>query len=152
MTKHSTTEKVAELIKRGLKDDIIDMVNLGKSKVPDINNYSTIIIGGSIHMGVIQKKVKNFCVTNSSILLSKKIGLFMCYMETEKGNEEFEQNFPEDLRNHAVATGLLGGEFLFEKMNFFEKLIVKKIANINQSISKLKAENITSFINDLNAE
>jgi len=151
MTKHSTTEKVAEMIKRGLEDEKIDLVNLGKSKVSKIDGYDTIIIGGSIHMGLIQKKIKSFCTTNKDILLSKKLGLFMCYMETDKGKEEFEQNFPVEIRNHAIARGLLGGEFIFEKMNFFEKLVVKKFANVNKSISKLKAEKITEFINNINA-
>lgn len=150
MSRHSTTEKVAELIKRGLADEDVDMVNLGNTKPSSLDKYDTIIIGGSIHMGIIQKKISRFCSSNLSLLLSKNIGLFMCYMETEKGNEEFEQNFPERLRSHARANGLLGGEFLLEKMNFFEKMIVKKIANINKSISKLKMEKINEFIVDMN--
>lgn len=150
MTRHSTTQKVAEIIRRGLVTDKVDVVNIGKSSVPDLGLYSDIIIGGSIHMGMIQKKIKKFCTDNTDILQTKKIGLFMCYMEVEKGIEEFETNFPEELRKHATAQGLLGGEFLFEKMNFFEKLIVKKTANIGGSVSKLKSEAINEFIDQMN--
>lgn len=102
-------------------------------------------------MGVIQKKISKFCTSNKELLLSKKLGLFICYMQILKGEEEFQSNFSEDLRNHAIAHGLLGGEFLFEKMNFFERMIVRKIAGTNKSVSKLKSKAISEFIEKMNS-
>jgi len=150
MSRHSTTEKVAEMIKRGLKDDEIDIVNLGKTKIPDLSKYSKVIVGGSIHMGVIQKKIRRFCDENLDQLLNKKTGLFICYMDVTKGEEEFQSNYPQELQDKAIAHGLLGGEFLLEKMNFFERMIVKKISKINKSVSKLKSKAITEFIDKMN--
>ncbi len=150
MSRHSTTEKVVEMIKRGLIDSEIEVVNLRKSKTPDLNKFDKIIIGGSIHAGTIQKRISKFCITDSDILLKKKLGLFICHMEIEKAKDEFDSNYPEVLRNHASANGLLGGEFLFEKMNYFEKLIIRKVSKVNSSVSKLKSEAITEFISKMN--
>jgi len=78
--------------------------------------------------------------------MNKKLGLFLCCMEEgEKANEQFENAYPENLRKHATATGLFGGEFTFEKMNFLEKSIIKKISKISESVSKINEKAINEF-------
>ncbi|MBN1364978.1 MAG: flavodoxin domain-containing protein [Syntrophaceae bacterium] len=145
-TRHGCTEKCALKIKDMLPDQT-DMVNLKKTRSLDLSNYDMIIIGGSIHMGKVQKKVKNFTLRNSDILKNKKLGLFLCCMETgENADTQFNNAFPEDLRKHAAATGLFGGEFNLDKMNFIEKSMIKKIANIETSISRISEENIKVFV------
>lgn len=151
MTKHSTTEKIAGLIKDNIEDDRIDLVNLAKTKAPDPGSYDRVIVGGSIHIGQIQKKVKKFCQEYQDALLQKKLGLFMCYMLFEKEREELETNFSEELRNHAASIGLFGGEFLFENMNFFEKMITRKVAGTTGSVSKINDEAVQKFIEEMNA-
>ena len=51
-------------------------------------------------------------------LLQKEVGLFTCGMFFEKAYENIDKNFPEILRVHAKSKHPMGGEFLFEKMNF----------------------------------
>ena len=42
----------------------------------------------------------------------------MCCMEEgEKATNQFNEAFPDELIQHASATGIFGGEFNFEKMN-----------------------------------
>ncbi|MCK5056889.1 MAG: hypothetical protein KAT34_09555 [Candidatus Aminicenantes bacterium] len=43
------------------------------------------------------------------------------------------------------AAGLFGGEFNFYMMNFLEKAIVKKVAGVTDSISKIKGDQINQF-------
>lgn len=151
MSKHSTTKKIARLIKESMTDDKVDLVNLAKTKAPDPDAYDKVIVGGSIHMGQIQKKVSKFCQEYHNTLLQKKLGLFMCYMMFEKEQEELVSNFSEELRNHATSVGLFGGEFLFENMNFIEKMITKKVAGINSSVSKINDKAVQGFIKEMNA-
>ena len=74
----------------------------------------------------------------------------MCCMEEgEKATNQFNEAFPDELIQHASATGIFGGEFNFEKMNFIERYIVKKIAKIDKSISKISEENINKFISQI---
>jgi menaquinone-dependent protoporphyrinogen oxidase len=145
MTTHGCTEKAVRILMNHLNDDI-NLVNLEGVADPDLSLYDRVIIGGSIHMGEIQKGLKKYCERNLPELLKKKIGLILCCMfEGDVAKKQFEEAYPEALRNHAAATGLFGGEISFDKMNVLEKLIVKKVAKIDQDVSKLNQLAIKEF-------
>ncbi len=145
-TRHGSTEKCAKKLQDSLAGEV-RILNLKKSAKINLNDFETIIIGGSIHAGKIQKKVKNFCLKNIELLKTKKIGLFICCMEEgEKAAKQLEEAFPEDLLKHALATGIFGGEFNFEKMNFIERAAIRKIAGVDKSISKIRQEEIEKFL------
>jgi menaquinone-dependent protoporphyrinogen oxidase len=147
-SKHGTTEKVAKLIKDKLNQDTT-IINLQKTKNIDINPYDQILIGGSIHAGLMQKRVRLFCTSNLSVLLKKRIGLFLSCMDEKKAEEQFNQAFPEPLRKHAISCKITGGEFLMEKMNFFEKAIVKKVSGITEPTNNIKEDQINDFVTEL---
>ena len=117
----------------------------------DISSYDKIIIGTPIYAGNSSKKVKKFIVANLNHLQKKEIGLYVCGMEKEeeKQREELEGAYPTELLERAKAKQFLGGEFMFENMNFFERMIIKKIAKIDKSISALNHQNIDRFIQDI---
>jgi menaquinone-dependent protoporphyrinogen oxidase len=69
--------------------------------------------------------------------------------EGEKANKQFNEAFPEELRKYASAIGIFGGEFNFERMNVIEKFIVKKIAKVNESVSKISEESINQFVEQI---
>lgn len=144
-TTHGCTEKAALELKNALEENV-DLINLKKNSSPDLSIYDRVIIGGSIHAGQIQKKVKDFCSKNLNDLKSKELGLFICCMEEgEKAEAQFAEAFPKALRQNAKATACFGGEFDFEKMNYFQKLIVKKVAKISASTSKVDHDAIKKF-------
>ena len=145
-TTHGCTEECAMKIKDGLEDETT-LVNIKKASVPNLHDFDTILIGGSIHAGMIQRKLKKFCKKNEALLLDKKLGLFLCCMEEgEKAQEQFENAFPQKLRDHAVAKGFFGGAFRFDRMNAIEKAIIKKVAQIESDVSKISEKNISNFI------
>ena len=149
-SQHGCTEMCANKLAENLKDDAT-LVNLKKMPNAAVDEYDTVLIGGSIHVGRIQKAVKSFCQKNLDTLLSKRIGLFICCMEEgEKAREEFDNAFPGQLREHAKAAGIFGGAFNFDRMNFIEKAIVKKVANINESESKVNEKAVEEFIDKMN--
>lgn len=145
---HGCTEKCAEKVKSGLTGEI-EVVNLKKNSRVDIAPYDTVIVGGSIHAGRIQGKVKGFCSRNQEALLTKKLGLYICCMEEERDQEEFDANYPEVLRNHATAKGIFGGEFDFDRMGFIAKAIVKKVAGTTESVSKIREDAIKKFVEEI---
>jgi len=150
ISKHGTTEKVARIIANKLNSGKTVLINLSKDKIDDIETFDRIIIGGSIHMASIHKKTKKLCESNKSILLTKNLGLFLCCMEkSEKSIEQFENAFSEDIRKHASSSALLGYEYNFDKMNFFERALVKKISGFKESISEIDHEAIEGFVNEL---
>ncbi|MCF6271049.1 MAG: flavodoxin domain-containing protein [Melioribacteraceae bacterium] len=150
ISKHGTTEKVTRIIADKLNSGKTELVNLRNENLMDIEIFDRIIIGGSIHMASVHKKTKKFCELNNSILLKKTLGLFLCCMETgEKSIEQFENAFSENLRKHATSTALLGYEYNLDKMNFFERTLVKKISGSKESISEIDYKRIENFVTEL---
>jgi len=148
-TRHGCTEKCAHVLK-GKLDGTSEVINIKKVSKIDMHEYETIIIGGSIHIGKIQKKIKKFCQHNLDILSKKKLGLFVCCMEEgETAHKQFQKAYPEALIQHASATGIFGGEFNFERMIFIEKAMIKKVAQTDKNIFKLSKESIQKFVKDM---
>ncbi|MCY1634970.1 flavodoxin domain-containing protein [Marinifilum sp. D737] len=153
ISKHGTTEKVARIIAGKLNSNETQLINLSKEKIKDIETFDRIIIGGSIHMATVHKKIKKTCESNKNILLTKTLGLFLCCMEKgEKSIEQFENAFSEDLRKHATSTALPGYEYNLDKMNFFERALVQKISGSKENISEIDYDAIFKFVNDLEKE
>ena len=145
MTSHGCTEKAAELIRDLLPDEVIS-VNLENDEAPPLDQFDTVIIGGSIRIGKIQRRIRKFCEKNLDSLLQKRIGLYICCMyEGDKAREQVRKNYPEMLVKHAVGTGVFGGELDFDKMNAFEKMIIKDVIGINVNVSLFNKQAVREF-------
>lgn len=149
-TKYGCAEKCARELAKEIQGRV-DTVNLKENTVIDLTQYDHVIIGGSVYIGRIQKEVTNFINSNLNELLSKEIGLFICGMqEGEALDKEMADSFPSDLLIKAKSIKHFGGEFIFKKMNFMEKTIVKKISKITSDKSDIKHENIKKLAMELN--
>ena len=149
ISKYGTTEKVATSIAEKLKEtNEVALFSLKKTPNPDINGFEMVILGSPIYAGQPSGKMKTFYKTNESVLLQKKTGLFVCGMEPDKVKQanEMKAAYPEALQENATAIGFLGGEFLFEQMNFIERLIIKKISKINRTVHRIDKDAIDDFI------
>ena len=144
-SKYGATEKCASSLSKKLKGRI-DLYNLKKGKTVDLSQYDKVIIGGSIYVGKIQKEVSEFCTKHLDSLKDKKIGLFICCMkERDTAEAQLNDVFPQELLKKAVVKEYLGGEFVFSKMSFLDKIITKKVAKINQDTSTISEERINRF-------
>ncbi|WFA09360.1 flavodoxin domain-containing protein [Tissierella sp. Yu-01] len=150
-SKHGCTEKCAELLSKELIGKV-DIINLKKAMYTDISKYDKVIIGGSIYIGKIQKEVTEFCSKNLDKLKKKRIGLFICAMQgADIINTELNSNFNSELIKIADAKECFGGEFIFERMNFLEKFIVKKVSKVTSSKSNILEGNIHKLAQAMNA-
>lgn len=148
-TKHQATLKYAETIKDQIKDEV-ELILAKKSKNINLNQYDTVIIGSSVYVGKILGSAKKFIKNNLDMLLTKKVGLFICCMEKdEKAMKELEENYPKSLINHAKALGTFRGGFDFDRMNFLEKAAIKKISGNTESISFFTEEPVKTFVDKL---
>lgn len=146
-TKYGSVEKVAKLIAEKIPNSVLQ--NIKRNKNVDIEDFERVIIGGSIYIGKIQKQISRFCSENLTALLQKEIGLFICAMNQEEKNKLLQASFPDELLKRSKVSANFGGEFQFEKMNFIEKAIVKKIANISKSVSNLDYQSIDEFCKNM---
>ncbi|TCK92839.1 menaquinone-dependent protoporphyrinogen oxidase [Natranaerovirga hydrolytica] len=134
-TKYGSVQGCAERLKKELNDDTV-LLNLKKEKADDvdISSYDTIIIGGSIYVGRIQKEVSAFCEKHSDTLLKKKIGLFICCMEEgKKANEQLISMFDQKLLDHAVIKEVFGGELDMAKLGFIHKMMMKIVSQSDEN-------------------
>ena len=148
-SKHGTTERVAHLIGENLNHKV-DYISLRENAKPDIRTYDRIILGTSIYAGTPGRKFSQFCNKNRSLLKEKVIGLFICCMNKEQEVEEMNNAFPEYLQQSAIPKAILGGEFLFDKMNCIERFITKKVVKIESSVSCLRYDAIREFADNIN--
>ncbi len=149
-TKHGSTEECARSL-AGKMNSESDLLNLKEKKQVDLKAYDKIIIGGSIYAGRIQKEVSEFCSKNLTEIQGKKVGLFICGMsEGEAAEKQIAASFPESLRNIAVTKESFGGKFDFSKMNFMEKVIVKKVAKVDSDSSNISENMMEQFAQILN--
>ncbi|MCK5176879.1 MAG: hypothetical protein KAQ92_04085 [Candidatus Aenigmarchaeota archaeon] len=70
-------------------------------------------------------------------------------MNDDQAELQLKKAFPEELYSLAIAKDSFGGEFNFEKMNFFEKIITRMIAKQKNSISKIHEDRILKFSNTI---
>lgn len=149
VSNHGTTEKIAKYISENIGKDKTTLINIKKYSNINLDNFTHIIIGGSVHAGQVQTRLKKFVNTYKSVLLTKKTALFLCGMNEPEYNKQLENAFPESLRLSARTVKMVGGEFLLEEMNFIEKAIVKRIAKVKESVSKINYEEIDNLIYEL---
>lgn len=151
-TKHGCTEKCAKMLKDELNGQV-DLINLEKENKVDLSLYDQVVIGGSVYAGRIRKPVSHFCLQHLDELNKKRIGLFFCGIaEGEDADKELTSIYPPELLKTAVVKEFFGGEATIDQMNFLEKFIMKKVANVTTDLSKIREDRISDFAKVLNMQ
>ena len=150
-SRYGTAKKAAGYIASKL-GSAAEMMTSGKAAKKDPGDFDNIIIGGSIMMGKIQKKISDYIDANMDTLLKKRIALFLAAANTEKEGLEKEINdaFPKRLRDVSLYTAHAGYAYVFEKMNFIFKAIIKKMANTDKSVENINYEELDRIVQIIN--
>lgn len=114
----------------------IFLVNVSTDIIPKVDEFDNVIIGGSIYMGKIQKKVKAFCDLNIDLLKNKRVGLFLCCGLPENFELNMKNSFGEELLSRSIGKECFGGELRTDKMNFAHKLITKLMEKVSAKEDK----------------
>ncbi|MDO5664214.1 MAG: flavodoxin domain-containing protein [Bacteroidia bacterium] len=150
-SRHGNVEKCARELFTAL-DGKVDICNLNNRKLfPDISTYDSIIIGGSIYYGKVQKSVSDFCNINFDVLIQKRLGLFIsCLYADEKAEKELRESFPPELHKHATVSDYFGGEIDKSKLSFLEKILVNQMIKSGELILSISQEKIKQFAEKMN--
>lgn len=117
-TRYGSAGEIAEKIGETLENRtaMVEVVNLKKGKVKDLESFDLIIIGSGIQMGRWTKEPLKFLKKNREILSRKKVALFVSCMSATKpetcnqGRRDYLDkiiaDFPEIV---PIAMGLFGG-------------------------------------------
>lgn len=142
-------EKSAAMLVSGLGGDAT-LVSLDEETRLDLSPYDTVIIGGPVYFGRLDGRVRRFCRQHQEVLLLKRLGLYVCCVESgELTDEEVHELFPPDLHAHAEVVSFFGGEMALERLNFVQRFMVRSIAKVDHNISALSEERIGHFLGQL---
>lgn len=149
-TKYGCTFEVAKRVQEQLGEEV-RLCNIQKESVPSLESFDTVVLGGSIYIGMMQKQLKEFAASHLDELLHKNVGLFICAGEANAENrtKELSANFPEALLGHAAAKDVLGCAFQFDKMKLLDRIIMKKIKGDDHSVTEYYDDRIALFANAL---
>lgn len=141
-TKHGTAGKVARMLQSKIEGEV-RTINLKKDNVPKLDQFDQVILGGSIYVGKLQPELQQYINHNLTVLLKKKVGLYLCAGEADPAarHKLIETVFPK-ISEHAVIKEVVGGEFNIADMNFFEKLLIRMVTGKLENSSTLSADAI----------
>ena len=150
-TKHGFVKKCTRNLKLKLNKET-EVVDIATKPKINLDQYDCIILGGSIYMGKIQKKLTKYIKNNLDKLLTKEIALFICTGEEneEKAREFLKNSFPEQLFKNAISTEVFGGQFKLEKLTTFERFVIVKIIGITEDFTRLNEKNIIKMADIIN--
>lgn len=149
-SKYGCTAECAEYLKTALSNSVKLMdINNTDIKISDLENYDSILLGSSIYVGAISKKMEIFCEENADLLSKKRVGIFLCCAFQEQLDEYLSKNFPQVLLKNAVVIKSFGGEARLDKMKTIDKLIMKTVTKGNYSNLKISYEEMDSFIKEI---
>ncbi len=149
-TKHGTTHACAEVLQKELKADA-DLQNLIEQPNVDLGAYDTIVLGGSVHAGRANGKLRKFCIANEQALLQKRLGLFLCMMEEGEGAvRQLEQNYSKALREKALVVDSFGGEILFSNMGWITRKMMKMMSKGDEDVHNIREDAIKAFAEVVN--
>ncbi len=152
-SRYGCTRDCSEYLKNHL-DGEVTLISI-EEKIPNINKFDNIIIGGSVYMGKIQRSVLSFCKRNRDILMKKSTGFFICCYTPKETDKFIEKFFERDILNHARCIAIFGGEMRYEKMNILYRKLFSSLNRIedyrkNFQEPKIDYDEIDSFAKIMN--
>jgi menaquinone-dependent protoporphyrinogen oxidase len=125
---------------------LIDLTNC-TDKNPDIAEFDTVILGTAFYAGNFMSSMKKFIAKAAQALSEKKIALFISGLvpDEEHQNKELTNAFPQELLDRAAATAFLGGRLRRKELSWFERMVVKKAAQLTEDVDTIDDEKIRAF-------
>ena len=106
-----------------------------------LEEYDHVILMTPVYIGQIQKEIKEFIRNNNAVLITKNLDIVVIGMNVKEYDNMIKLNFSKEILEHATLT-YGGGAYYFEKLNFFQKVIVKKITGVQSTIEDIKYQNL----------
>ena len=118
------TKECAEMLEGHLNERFeTELINAREREIPEPDGYDIVILGSSIRMGSMNKKIKKYIKSNREKLAEKPCGIFFCCGYTKQFQEYVETQLPRRF-SPSLGCHLFGGEMKPEKLRGMDKLII----------------------------
>lgn len=124
-TRSGVSKSCAEMLCEKLNSDVFDITLCDiENGAPSPEEFDVAVIGGSIRMGSINKKLKKYIRTYTPSLSKINTALFLCCGYTENFDDYVLLNFSKHFEP-SLGIHCFGGELKLEKLTGFDKFVVK---------------------------
>ena len=124
-TRQGTSRKCAEILTDALCSKAFDIDTFDiESNPPSPDGYDVAVIGGSIRMGSLNKKLKKYLKAHSKKLNSINTAIFLCCGISTDVDDYITLQIPKSL-NPSLDIHYFGGELKPEKAKGFDKIALK---------------------------
>ena len=120
VTKRCVEMLAARLASDAIKTDIFS----AEQTLPSPDGYDVCIIGGSIRMGALNKKIKKYMKANTEALNSMHTALFLCCGLSENVDDYITLQIPKHIIP-SLDIHYFGGEIKPDKVKGFDKLVLR---------------------------
>ncbi len=128
-THGGVTRRCVEMLKGHLDEHhAVDLVDVKSAEVPSSDNYDVAVIGGSVRLGSVDKRLKKYVKANRKTLENMPLAIFFCCGYTKRFSEYVETQFPKKLCP-SLGYHLFGGELKPDRVKGFDKLFVMMMRN-----------------------
>lgn len=147
-SKYGATAQCARLLAQEMEGAAVHDLAAG---APSLGGADTVLVGGPIYAGMLCKVTKEFCKNEQEVLLTKKLGLFLCCTTPAEAETFFAQNVPAPLLAHATARANLGGALPTQGVKAMDRMILKMVAKSRGDAPppQIDAEAIRRFARDM---
>lgn len=125
-SKYGCTEKCVSILKQHLKGEV-SVCEAKQANKLDLQSFDCIIAGASVYALKLRKEMQTFCAQNESLLLQKKLGLFICCSTPLKQADYINHFYAPALLEHALAKANFGGEIHTDKMSWGDRMVMKMV-------------------------
>ena len=126
-TSGGVSRRCAEILRDKLAGDAFQVTLCDiHDNPPSPDGFDVAVIGGSIRMGKINKRLKNYLKSHANTLCELQTALFLCCGYTENFDDYVTLNFPKAIIP-SLGIHCFGGELKPEKLKGFDKFIVKMV-------------------------
>lgn len=144
-SKYGITEKAVEILRRKILEagnHKVTTVNIKKCNVPKLDSFDFVVLGSSIYIGNINKRLKQYIEDNRVVLLNKRTGVFICGSAPtpEAVEKEMKLSIEKKVLENAEARSFFGFGYKGEGMGFIDKETIEKEARITINEETIKKE------------
>jgi len=133
-TKYGATAGIAEKIGQVLDQAGLNAEVLPVDQIKDLDSYQAVVLGSATYIGRWRKEAAKFLKSNEKVLANKLVWLFSSGPTEEGDPVELMEgwHFPKSLqpiadRIQAKEITAFHGALDFEKLNWIEKWMIKKV-------------------------
>lgn len=149
-TRYGSTRSIAETIADRLRDAFSGVQIVDVNRRSDLPEADVVLIGSPIYGGSTPRAMRAFVDAHLDELLSRRVGLYLsCFYDGTRAEQQLADNVPPRLVAHSFGAYFPGGTVTFSRLRWIDRLLMKKIAGVNDDVDRRNEAEIDRLVSDV---